>query len=240
MSGKFLFRLAVHVVEGKDMPDVDLIGTCDPYVVVKVGDEKYTTKVIKKSQFPIWNEKFEFGVEKGAKHVDFTLYDSDKGKIDDSLGHVSIPFENLRHGPNDFWIDLPERNKKHPKIHVVIHQLPRINIKLQSAKGLKAMDLTGKSDPYVIFDYLKNRKMSKVVSKSLDPVWDEEFEFDIWNIDEPIFLSVMDKDLLTKDDLMGKLVITMTMLKNGENKLALNMPDKGVVYLKVDASGLPF
>lgn len=49
------------------------------------------------------------------------------------------------------------------------------------AKNLLAMDYNGKSDPYIVFsltqDQHKQKYKTKVISESLNPVWDESFTF---------------------------------------------------------------
>ena len=46
-----------------------------------------------------------------------------------------------------------------------------------SATGLKSADLNGKSDPYVRLTLAGQQAKSKTIMKSLDPQWDETFEF---------------------------------------------------------------
>ena len=46
-----------------------------------------------------------------------------------------------------------------------------------SATGLKSADLNGKSDPYVRLTLAGQQAKSKTLMKSLDPQWDETFEF---------------------------------------------------------------
>lgn len=46
-----------------------------------------------------------------------------------------------------------------------------------SATGLKSADLNGKSDPYVKLMLAGQRAKSKTIMMTLDPQWDESFEF---------------------------------------------------------------
>ncbi len=46
-----------------------------------------------------------------------------------------------------------------------------------SATGLKPADLNGKSDPYVKLMLAGQRAKSKTIMMTLDPQWDESFEF---------------------------------------------------------------
>ena len=57
------------------------------------------------------------------------------------------------------------------------HQ-PDISLECQvSATGLKSADLNEKSDPYVRLTLAGQQAKSKTIMKSLDPQWDETFEF---------------------------------------------------------------
>lgn len=46
-----------------------------------------------------------------------------------------------------------------------------------NATGLKSADLNGKSDPYVRLTLAGQQAKSKTIMKTLDPQWDELFEF---------------------------------------------------------------
>lgn len=50
-----------------------------------------------------------------------------------------------------------------------------LRLLLQKASGLEALDMSGKSDPYVILKIANREHKSTVKSKSLSPVWNEEF-----------------------------------------------------------------
>lgn len=231
-------KLAVHVVEAKEVPSMDLVGNSDAYVSLTVGSAKLKTQIMKDSMFPIWNEHFQVKYDESATEIEFKLMDSDHGKKDDEIGTVKFQISNLKPGPNDLWFEFAEVKKMKPKLHVVISKIASLSIKVVKAANLKAMDLNGKSDPYVEIVYEKLKEKTKHINKTLNPEWNETFEFDLTNMDEPIFFNVYDKDLLTKDDLIGTVLLTTTMLKNGLNKLELKLPDQGALYLEITASNL--
>ena len=52
-----------------------------------------------------------------------------------------------------------------------------INIHLKSGQGLRAADKNGKSDPYVVATLGKMKRKSRVIKKTLEPVWDEVLTF---------------------------------------------------------------
>ena len=58
-----------------------------------------------------------------------------------------------------------------------------LNFTLDSASGLKKADTFGKSDPYCIVKVNGEKQcMSKVIKKTLDPVWGEDFTIKFNNI----------------------------------------------------------
>lgn len=92
----------------------------------------------------------------------------------------------------------------------------RIGVILARATGLKAMDINGKSDPYVKLIVspgrldLPDMKTSKVVKKTLNPEWWETFEFEYteeWigskSHSPCLVLEVWDQDRIGKDEFIG-------------------------------------
>ncbi|XP_051152740.1 FT-interacting protein 7 [Andrographis paniculata] len=80
--------LYVNVVKARDLPVMDISGSLDPYVEVKVGNYKGVTKHLEKNQYPIWNSVFAFSKERLQSNlIEVTVKDKDIGK-DDFVGKV--------------------------------------------------------------------------------------------------------------------------------------------------------
>ncbi|XP_031490469.1 FT-interacting protein 7-like [Nymphaea colorata] len=80
--------LYVSVVKAKDLPAMDVSGSCDPYVEVKLGNYKGTTKHHEKTLNPVWNQVFAFSKERlQASVLEITVKDKDLVK-DDFVGKV--------------------------------------------------------------------------------------------------------------------------------------------------------
>ncbi|XP_071033844.1 multiple C2 and transmembrane domain-containing protein 1 isoform X2 [Parasteatoda tepidariorum] len=86
-----------------------------------------------------------------------------------------------------------------------------ITIVLVEGKNLLAMDENGTSDPYVKFNLGTERYKSKVMFKTLNPQWLEQFNLHMYS-DQPKILeiSVYDKDFHGKDDFMGRCTIDLS------------------------------
>ncbi|KAJ8769924.1 hypothetical protein K2173_009006 [Erythroxylum novogranatense] len=81
----FLF---VNVVKARDLPVMDVSGSLDPYVEVKLGNYKGRTKHLEKNQNPVWHQIFAFSKERLQSNLlEVTVKDKDFAK-DDFVGRV--------------------------------------------------------------------------------------------------------------------------------------------------------
>ncbi|KAF8410889.1 hypothetical protein HHK36_003426 [Tetracentron sinense] len=86
------------------------------------------------------------------------------------------------------------------------------------ARNLRATDLNGSSDPYVRLQLGKHRFKTKVVKKSLNPSWGEDFSFRVEDLKEELIVSVMDEDKYFNDDFVGQLKVPVSQVFDAENK----------------------
>lgn len=78
--------------------------------------------------------------------------------------------------------------------------------------------ISGLSDPYIKVKYKgRTQYKTKVISKSLNPRWNEKMKFKIADIAEPLLLKVLDKDLLSEDDFMGQARIDLSSLEKNRS-----------------------
>ena len=61
-------RLRVRVLRGTDLKKSDLLTPSDGYVVLKVLQETYTTKTIRNTPHPVWDETAVFSPEVFERH----------------------------------------------------------------------------------------------------------------------------------------------------------------------------
>lgn len=87
--------LYVRVVKARDLPVMDITGSLDPYVEVKLGNYKGVTKHHEKNQNPIWNQVFAFSKERLQSHLlEVSVKDKDVGK-DDFAGKVMFDLNEI-------------------------------------------------------------------------------------------------------------------------------------------------
>eukprot|EP01101_Sappina_pedata_P010798 TRINITY_DN68_c0_g1_i1.p1 TRINITY_DN68_c0_g1~~TRINITY_DN68_c0_g1_i1.p1 ORF type:complete len:205 (-),score=108.63 TRINITY_DN68_c0_g1_i1:252-800(-) len=78
----------------------------------------------------------------------------------------------------------------------------RLHIGLVKGTDLTAADSGSTSDPYVTFDCGDIEVKSNIIKKTLNPVWNQEFEVGVIRGKHDIIkLKVFDKDLLSDDSL---------------------------------------
>lgn len=82
--------LYVSVVKASDLPTMDVTGSLDPYVEVKLGNYMGVTKHLDKNQNPVWNQIFAFSKERLQSNLlEVTVKDKDFVK-DDFVGRVQF------------------------------------------------------------------------------------------------------------------------------------------------------
>ncbi|MCE3051018.1 FT-interacting protein 7 [Datura stramonium] len=83
-----MYFLYINVVKARDLPVMDISGSLDPYVEVKLGNYKGVTRHYEKNQYPVWNSVFAFSKERLQSNlIEVTVKDKDFGK-DDIVGKV--------------------------------------------------------------------------------------------------------------------------------------------------------
>ena len=103
------------------------------------------------------------------------------------------------------------------------HAPLRLVAVLQEAHGLKAADLNGYSDPYVVISLLdslgkplgENVARSRVILKNLNPVWQECLSLPIHDLHGELLVQVFDSDwggALNSDDLLAQYNIPLESL----------------------------
>ncbi|KFO99553.1 Multiple C2 and transmembrane domain-containing protein 1, partial [Calypte anna] len=107
-----------------------------------------------------------------------------------------------------------------------------VSITLIEGRELKAMDANGLSDPYVKFRLGHQKYKSKIVPKTLNPQWREQFDFHLYEERGGIIdITVWDKDAGKKDDFIGRCQVDLSALsKEQTHKLELPL-EEGEGYL---------
>lgn len=94
----------------------------------------------------------------------------------------------------------------------------KLVVRIIEARNLPAMDLNGSSDPYVRLQLGRSRFRTKVVKKTLNPAWGEEFSFRVDDLSEDLIVSVLDEDRYFNDDFVGQLKVPISRVFDAEAK----------------------
>lgn len=108
-------KLLVRVIEAKNLPAMDPNGSIDPYVKLKLGNQRFKTKVVKKCLNPSWCDEFSFKVEDLKEQLVVSLLNEDKYFNDDVIGSIKIPisqvFDTVDKSLGTVWYRLQPKKK---------------------------------------------------------------------------------------------------------------------------------
>jgi Ca2+-dependent lipid-binding protein len=123
------------------------------------------------------------------------------------------------------------------------YQLPSSGAKLEvhliAGRHLKAADVNGKSDPYVVLKCGDAEVKSHTKNNTLTPEWNERIVLELKN-SKPEYLEiiVLDHDAVGKDDPLGALVLPLNDLIQSLEKqrwIKLQGVDTGEIYVGLTA-----
>ncbi|XP_041354322.1 synaptotagmin-10-like [Gigantopelta aegis] len=218
--------LHVFIIRAEDLPAKDFSGTSDPYVKVYLLPDrktKHQTKVHRKTLNPDFNELFVFTVQYehlASRTLQFSLYDFDRFSRHDLIGAVMVK-DILGEGSlmketyfvREIYV-IQQEKADIGDVMLSLCYLPtagRLTLTIVKARNLKAMDITGSSDPYVKVSLMCQgkrikKKKTSVKKSTLHPVFNEALVFDVPQESiEDVYLLVklVDYDRIGSDELMG-------------------------------------
>ncbi|KAI4889171.1 hypothetical protein NFI96_009759 [Prochilodus magdalenae] len=212
--------LLVTILKALDLPAKDLCGSSDPYVKIYLLPDrkhKFQTRVHRKTLNPTFEETFQFPVpyeQLTTRKLHLSVFDFDRFSRHDMIGEVIL--ENLFEMSDlsrdtSIWRDIQYATSESVDLGEIMFSLcylptaGRLTLTVIKCRNLKAMDITGYSDPYVkvslICDGKRLKKKKTTIKKNtLNPTYNEAIIFDIppENMEQvSLHISVMDYDLGT-------------------------------------------
>ncbi|XP_057686648.1 synaptotagmin-6 isoform X2 [Corythoichthys intestinalis] len=208
--------LLVNIIRAVDLPAKDLCGTSDPYVKIYLlpDRKKFQTRVHRKTLNPTFSESFQFPVpydELAVRKLHMSVFDFDRFSRHDMIGEVVMDnlFEtsDLSRETN-IWRDIDYATSESVDLGEIMFSLcylptaGRLTLTVIKCRNLKAMDITGYSDPYVKVSLICDgrrlkKKKTSIKKNTLNPTYNEAIIFDIPpdSMDHvSLHISVMDYD----------------------------------------------
>jgi len=207
----------------------------DPYVKLQLLPEKQhkvKTRVLRRTLNPVYDEDFTFyGVHFNQLPIltlHFVVLSFDRYSRDDVVGEVMVELENIDltntdTAPLPLVREITPRSMKlknlgRGELLVSLCYQPaagRVTVVVLKARNLPKMDITGLSDPYVkIYLLFNNQRIAKkkthVKKRTLNPVFNESFVFDLPKTEDglknvELEFMLLDWDRVTKNEVIGRL-----------------------------------
>ncbi|TKS77599.1 Extended synaptotagmin-1 [Collichthys lucidus] len=234
----------IHLLEAEDLTAKDTVikglidGKSDPYAIVRVGTQIFTSHHVDSNLNPQWREMFEVIVhEVPGQELEVEVFDKDPDQ-DDFLGRVKVDLDIVRKARVvDDWFNL--RDVPSGSVHLRLEWLSLLSsadrltevieknqnltsktadppsaailaIYLDQARGLPMRKGNKDPSPMVQISIQDTTKESKTCYGTNSPVWEDAFTF---FIQDP---RKQDIDIQVKDDdralSLGSLTIPLTRL----------------------------
>lgn len=88
-------HLKVTIRNVRHLPKMDVLGTCDPYIILSLGNQKYQTSTKNNTYNPEYDEEFLFNVIDTTEILTLDLMDWDRLTAHDYIGSVQIDMGSL-------------------------------------------------------------------------------------------------------------------------------------------------
>ncbi|XP_063990811.1 synaptotagmin-4 [Diachasmimorpha longicaudata] len=229
--------LVVTVVKCKGLPERGMQNsTSDPYVKLQLLPDKQDrvkTRVLRNTRDPVYDEDFTFfGISKTQLQkitLHFVVMSFDRYSRDDMIGEVVCALSSVQGLEDADNQQLSLCREICPRILKIQSQgrgellvslcwqpaVNRLTVVVLKARNLPKMDVTGLADPYVKIYLLYNsqriaKKKTHIKKRTLSPVFNESFGFDIPNgtdglANVSLEFMLLDWDRVTKNEVIGRL-----------------------------------
>ena len=205
--------LRVSVVKASDLAKMNTIGHEDPYCMLTVNGQMRRTEMLRDGGLnPKWIE------DDVASDLDPTADSNYRQRFAATLDDC---LEVVIKTAAEEEVDSDDRNLDGDKVmgmcKIPLGQLllnPQrckgiLHIKICEGRGMPVMDkLVQSADPYVIVQVENMPGKTKIVTKSLNPKWDEgsgqrPFQFKVHDRQSLVSVHAMDYDKMSNDDMIG-------------------------------------
>lgn len=217
-----------------------LVGQLSPYAILLLnGREIHTSKVMKRTNNPIWPDASKELLITDRKKAKLGLVIKDDRDLaaDPIIGTYQIGLDDMLElmAKGQEWYNLAGVSTGRAKMKIqwkpvalrgalagsggYLTPIGVMRIHFQSARGLRNVEALGKSDPYarvLLSGILKGRTVT--FKNNLNPDWDEVIYVPMHSTREKLVLEVMDEEGLGKDRTLGHIELSASdYIKQGED-----------------------
>lgn len=221
-----IVRLTIH--QAKDLDLSQIRGTASTYAEARLrGKLLFKTPVIKHSNTPTYESSTEFLVaDKNACLVDIAVVDDKNVGRDPVIGRCRVKLADLlaRQELQQDWFDLSRTGKVRLTVDWKPLEIPGglnssaawtppigiMRIFVRNAKGVKNVELGGKSDPYC--RVISNNTVTgrtETIRNNLNPVWNSYVYAPVRSLQDRLSLEVMDYESNNKDRRLGSVTVSV-------------------------------
>jgi len=219
--------LKVFVAEAFDLPRGDILSgimSNQRFAKVELGKGQQVETKFKSGRSPQWYEEFDLDIWNVDERVNIEIYDWDKDEQHRFLGSIGVPIEELVYaddGITDREYDLLDEEGLPSKSSISlrftfrhVRCIGELTVKVEKARNLPRMDTFGLADPFAAVTCGKGtRHKTKVVSNNLNPVWNDEFIFNVEESARELKLVLYDWSFTKEEDFMGQVLIPTSDLE---------------------------
>lgn len=90
-----------------------------------------------------------------------------------------------------------------------------VQIKVVKARGLAKMDTFGLSDPFAVLKLGGSTHKTRVIPKTLNPIWDEEFTYEVSSTKDELVVNLFDRDRFFRNEFMGTVTLPVSKFQPG-------------------------
>ena len=190
------------------------------------GSEKWVGRVHINLQELSWEATHDLWLpvkeSEGEVHVVVT--------VSGTLGQGSTPLSE----PNQSEAS-HEEQKKYNILNTFkdVSDVGHLKVSVIMAKGLPTSDLGGKCSPFAVVELSNNRLFTHSEQKTLDPMWQKSFEFDITDMNDVLDVTVFDENKDCRYTFLGRMRLRLLSLGGG-GRMWVGLKDK---HLKRKARG---
>ena len=186
-------HMHVNVIQARGLQSKDSNGLSDAYCKISCGAYRFVSETLPRSLTPHWEGRANFRFPPVDDRVLLELKDQDLFGKGDALGNAMILLKDfVPEKEHVQWLKLHGGQGKQQatgEVQVAFRLSSKVSdqglegsgaalaLTVIKARGLRAADRNGLSDPYCVCSCGQDAFRTSVIKRTLEPVWEEEYTF---------------------------------------------------------------